>query len=273
MRGVETPDQQLTALVERYRDHVEHGATVVVVQGREVHLGDMMDRTVLFRRDDGLHQVDRFSRGQQWFEMEAQDLAEVELLIADRFGSSVHRHPDAWRFDCVQRADGRVEVRQDGRLRATFADLHGARAFSGYAALTPAELTATPPRAGRTGWVPPVDDETRALLDRLRDVRDLTVDEDRCEVHLDEHWTGARLTRVGGVWHVWEGNDYSVPDPPTLVTTAADVLESYLRLRFAGERTAGEPRGEIVRDGVVVARGVGVTAALVRAVGGGLGRV
>ena len=273
MSGVETPDPQLTALVDRYRHLIEHGATVVVEQGREVHLGDIEARTVVFRRDDGIHQVDRFDRGRQWFEMEARDLAEIELLIADRFGSSVHRHPDAWRFDCVRRADGRVEVHQDGRLRATFSDLHGARAFSGFAALTPAELMATPPRAGRTGWVPPVDDGTRALLDRLRDVRDLAVDEDRCEVHLDEHRMGARLTRVGGVWHVWEGNDYSVPAPPTLVTTAADVVEQHLRLRFAGDPAPGEPVGELVRDGVVVARGSGVTTGLLRALGGGVGRV
>ncbi|MGY1684453.1 hypothetical protein ACI8AK_02570 [Geodermatophilus sp. SYSU D00867] len=270
---METPDQQLTALVERYGDHVERGATVVVPQGREIHLGDIEARSVVFRRDDGLYQVDRFDRGEQWFEMEAEALAEIELLIAERFGSSVHRHPDAWRFDLVQRADGRVEVRQAGRLRATFADLHGARAFSGFAALTPAELVATPPRVGYRGWVPPVDDETRALVDRLRHLRPLAVDEYRCEVPLDDVRNGPRLTRVGGVWHVWEGNDYSVPDPPTLMTTAVDVLEHHLRLRFAGEPTAGEPVGHLGRDGVVVARGAGVTTVLLRAVGGGVGRV
>ena len=95
MSGVETPDPQLAALVDRYRHLVEHGATVVVEQGREVHLGDIEARTVVFRRDDGLYQVDRFDRGRQWFEMEALDLAEIALLIADRLGSSVHRHPDA----------------------------------------------------------------------------------------------------------------------------------------------------------------------------------
>ncbi|PWW23508.1 hypothetical protein JD79_02682 [Geodermatophilus normandii] len=270
---MQTPDPDLLALVDRHRHHIERGATVVVVRGHEVHLGDIEARSVLFRRDDGLYQVDRSSRGERWFEMEAQDLTEVELLVVERFCSSVHRHPDAWRFDVVRRGDGRVEVRQDGRLRAAFADLHGARAFSGFAALTPAELLVTPPRVGWTGWVPPVDQETRGLLDRLRDVRPLAVDEDRCEVRLDERRMGARLTRVGGVWHVWEGNDYSVPDPPTLVTPSAAVLQRYLLIRFSGDPTLGKPLGELVRDGVVVARGVGVTSALVRAVGDGVGRV
>ncbi|MGY1771911.1 hypothetical protein [Blastococcus sp. SYSU D00813] len=284
------PDPDLLAVLDRRRDRIEHGGTVIVERGARVQVGTWEAGVVLSRRDDGQYRVDGYDRGDPRPELVLPTAAEVELFLAEQHPgpgrSTPFRHPDAWRFDLTGRPDGTVEVREhdSGRLRATAVGWSGARAYSGFAGSTPAELDA---EAGTrpNDWMRPVGDplgdDARALCARVQDwIRDggdgtgAVIDRDRAELHLDggRFPNRQRITRVRGVWHWWGADPWGAA-PPVVMTPSVEVLERALLLHFglgvrarvaepgwrrldALLRSAVDGRAEeVVRDGAVVARG------------------